>query len=30
MCSWKLNLKNEELKAYDFLGKLYYYSGELE
>lgn len=24
MCSWKLNLKNDELKAYEMLGKYYY------
>lgn len=30
ICSWKLGLTNDELKAYEFLGKFYYYEGELE
>lgn len=30
MCSWKLGKINDELKCYDWLGKFYYYEGNIE
>lgn len=30
MCSWKLNNKNHELKAYEYLGKFYFQEGNIE
>jgi len=30
MCSWKLSEKNHELRAYELLGKFYFYEGSLE
>lgn len=30
MCSWKLNKKNHELKAYEYLGKYYFQEGNLD
>lgn len=30
MCSWKQNCKNDELKAYDLLGRYYYYEGNIQ
>lgn len=29
MCAWKLNNTSAEIEAYEKLGKLYYYKGEL-
>ncbi|CAD8123246.1 unnamed protein product [Paramecium sonneborni] len=29
MCSWKLNQKNHELKAYEYLGKYYFQEGDI-
>ncbi|CAD8121418.1 unnamed protein product [Paramecium sonneborni] len=30
MCSWKLNKKNHELKAYEYLGKYYFQEGDID
>lgn len=30
MLAWKLNEKNDELLAYELLGKHYYYIGQIE
>ncbi|CAD8110443.1 unnamed protein product [Paramecium primaurelia] len=30
MCSWKLNKKNHELKAYEYLGKYYFQEGDVD
>jgi hypothetical protein len=30
MCAWKLNNTSAEIEAYEKLGKLYYYKGELQ
>jgi hypothetical protein len=28
-CAWKLNLEELEIEAYDYIGKYYFYMGEI-